>query len=169
MVSMAIKHIAVVLNQLQNALRQINNEQYVMPLQVYSGGSIGAHGRHIVEVFSELVAGYELGTVNYENRKRDKTLEGDKDVLIEAMQQICTLLNKADKPLILQAGYDYRDVQVETYQTTYNRELAYALEHAVHHLALIKIGLICVNPYINLPPEFGLAAATVKHNNACAQ
>jgi len=43
------------------------------------------------------------------------------------------------------------------------RELAYNIEHAIHHMAIIKIGINEVSPYILLPSAFGVASSTIRH------
>ena len=166
---MLITPVKVVFKQLEDALMQITNEQYALALPVFSGASIGGHSRHLVELFNELLSGYESGIINYENRQRDKVLENDKDALISALHKISALLNRRDKPLLLMADYDYNETAVVNCCSSYHRELAHVLDHAVHHLALIKIGLLHVQPNINLPAEFGVAAATIKSNRQCAQ
>lgn len=166
---MLVTPVKVVFKQLEDALIQISNVQYALPLPVFSGASIGGHSRHLVELFNELLSGYESGTINYENRKRDKVLETDKSALIDAMHKISPQLSRQDKPLLLMADYDYDNVSVVNCCSSYHRELAHVLDHAVHHLALIKIGLLYVHPHINLPAEFGVAAATIKSNRQCVQ
>ena len=50
-----------------------------------------------------------------------------------------------------------------TIDSTVGRELLYNLEHCIHHLALIKIGLKLVAPQIELPTHFGFARSTILH------
>ncbi|MDX1476670.1 MAG: hypothetical protein R3301_03155 [Saprospiraceae bacterium] len=50
------------------------------------------------------------------------------------------------------------------------RELIYNIEHTIHHLAIIKIGLAIIAPDIPLPAHFGVAPSTVKYKQGiCAQ
>jgi len=53
-------------------------------------------------------------------------------------------------------------------KTTYLRELAYCLEHSIHHQALIKVGLLEINCMYYIDDAFGLALATFRHHNKCA-
>ena len=52
--------------------------------------------------------------------------------------------------------------------STYNREIVYNIEHAVHHMALIKVALKELEvEFVN--EEFGVAYATVQYRRVCAQ
>ena len=44
-----------------------------------------------------------------------------------------------------------------------DRELVYNIEHAIHHMALIKIGIKEVAPQLQLPEGFGVANSTIRH------
>ncbi|MFX8864209.1 hypothetical protein ABTM79_18890, partial [Acinetobacter baumannii] len=57
--------------QLKELLLALSNQEYNKAIPVLSGSSIGAHTRHVIELFQELFSGYEVGNVNYEERKRD--------------------------------------------------------------------------------------------------
>jgi hypothetical protein len=57
-----------------------------------------------------------------------------------------------------------------TSQSNIERELMYNIEHTIHHLAIIKIGLNAVAPQIALSEHFGVAPSTIRHKqNICAQ
>ena len=44
----------------------------------------------------------------------------------------------------------------------------YNLEHAIHHHALIKVGLKIMTK-IELPESFGVAPSTIQYRKVCAQ
>lgn len=48
--------------------------------------------------------------------------------------------------------------------TNLYRELIYNLEHAVHHMAIMKIAMPEIAPYIVLPPDFGIALSTIQYH-----
>ena len=53
--------------------------------------------------------------------------------------------------------------------TSLKRELIYNIEHAVHHMAIIKIAIKESLPHIALPEDFGIAYSTIKYQKECAQ
>ncbi|HEX9509486.1 MAG TPA: hypothetical protein VF939_03320 [Puia sp.] len=157
-----------VINQLIHALGHLSNEQYSQPLISLSNASIGQHVRHILELFICLETGYDSGVVSYENRKRDAKIESDKECSIGLLRNIPMGLQLYNKMLMLESGYDESSDRTVKIPTNYFREVAYNLEHTVHHMALIRVGfnelsLTC------LPESFGVAASTIKHKRACAQ
>jgi len=154
--------------QLANSLEQLTPEQYNKPIHTLFNASIGQHVRHIVEFFICLNQGYETGVVNYENRKRDHLVETDKAFAASLLVDIYTGLEKADKPLILEASYDEHSDETIRVQTNYYREIVYNLEHVVHHMALIRVGITEVSDIV-LPEGFGIASSTIKYRSACAQ
>lgn len=154
--------------QLGSSLEQITPEQYSQPSKVLFSATIGQHVRHIVELFLCLEKGYHTGMVNYEKRNRDYRLETDKLFAAGLLQQVYAELMKADKPLMLEAGYDTDTDNVVRIESNYYRELVYNLEHTVHHMALIRVGFNEVSS-IQLPEDFGVASSTIKYRQTCAQ
>jgi len=156
-----------VLGQLAGSLCQLMPGSYAQSCRTLSGSTIGAHVRHIIELFQALGNGYELGVVNYEKRKRDRALENDWDLACRQLYRIGEGLDRPDKPLLLEAGYDGMAGGPLLLTTNYHREVAYNLEHAIHHMALIRIGINEVGPYLVLPEEFGVAPATLQYKKEC--
>jgi len=52
-----------------------------------------------------------------------------------------------------------------TVTTTYFREIVYNTEHAIHHLALIKVALIEMNLDV-VADDFGMAYSTMKFKSS---
>ncbi len=161
----AIKSVFV---QLSDTLEQLSAEQYKQPSKILFNATIGQHMRHIIELFLELDKGYESGTVNYENRKRDYLIETDKTLAASMLHKIYEGLNKTDKELVLESNYDEQSTDVIAINTNYYREIIYNLEHTVHHMALIRVGVTEVSN-IDLPQGFGVASSTIKYREAAAQ
>ena len=84
------------------------------------------------------------------------------------LQGIADNLSTKDERLMLQAGYDASKTEVIGIQTNYFREIAYNIEHTIHHMALIRIGFSMI-ANIELPSDFGVASSTLKYKNTCAQ
>lgn len=164
-IAFAIKNVFVQLNE---TLDKLNPDQYTQPSKALFNATIGQHVRHIVELFQCLEKGYENGIVNYEQRKRDKNIETDKQLAIQLLHEISSRLIREDKIIQLEMSYD--DVSNETVvvNSNYYREVVYNLEHTVHHMALIRVGVSEVSDLI-LPDSFGVASSTMKHRDTCAQ
>jgi hypothetical protein len=154
--------------QLTTSLEQLNDEQYSMECSVLSNATIGKHLRHVIELFQSLETGYMSGVVNYDKRKRDLKIETDKEFALFLLRDIRANLNKPDKELILESSYDEDSNEVIFIKTNYNREVAYNLEHTIHHMALIRVGINIVST-IQLPENYGVASSTVRHRQQCAQ
>lgn len=154
--------------QLTETLNQLNDREYTQPSKILLNASIGQHTRHIIELFLCLEKGYESGLVNYEKRERDYRIETDKQVAVELLKGIYARLEKQNIDLVLETE-DYEDSILNvSIPTNYYRELAYNLEHTIHHMALIRVGINEVSSVV-LPDEFGVAYSTIKHRKQCAQ
>jgi hypothetical protein len=161
------KSINNLFEMLEDSLVQLSEEQYTRKIDTLSGATIGQHVRHILEMFVCLQDGCNCGIVNYEKRKRDIIIENSKDIAIDLMHRIIYSLHCSNRELILEAGFDHNSSEFTRLPTNYFREIAYNLEHTIHHLALIRIGIVEVSE-IQLPKEYGVASSTIKHRNAQA-
>ena len=165
MLKQPIQHVFV---QLSETLNQLSNEEYVQPSQILLNATIGQHVRHIIELFQCLEKGYGEGVVNYEKRKRDYQIETNKELASSLLKEIYRNIERHNKEIILEAE-DYCDaMQIVLIPSNYYRELAYNLEHTIHHMALIRVGINEVSS-VRLPEEFGVAYSTVKYRQQCAQ
>lgn len=154
--------------QLSTTLDLLSQEQYVQPCKTLFNATIGQHVRHIIELFQCLENGYDEGQVNYEKRKRDLRIETEKDFASGLLVGVHKGLNKENKDLQLEACYDEHEVESITIATNFYREVAYNLEHTIHHMAMIRVGITEVSS-IELPEEFGVASSTIKYRQQCAQ
>jgi hypothetical protein len=154
--------------QLTDSLSQLSPGQYSQPCTTLFNNTVGQHVRHIIELFQCLENGYEAGVVNYEKRKRDVQIETDKELAGRLLLVIHGNLTKSDKPLQLEACYDEHASDAIRIETNYYREIAYNLEHTIHHMALIRVGINEIST-IALPEDFGVASSTVKYRKQCAQ
>lgn len=155
-------------DQLVSVLTHLTNEQYTRQCGILSDATVGQHVRHILEHFVELDKGYTNGLVNYENRKRDHRIETDRDFTMTLLEALPARLLKPDRPLVLAASVDAGSEETVRVGTNYYRELLFNLEHAVHHMALLRIGVTDVAG-ISLPPAFGVAASTLKFRSVWAR
>jgi hypothetical protein len=154
--------------QLADSLSQLSPPQYSQSCTTLFNNTIGQHVRHIIELFQCLENGYGSGTVNYEKRKRDTALETDKELASRLLLDIHRGLSKPNKTLTLEASYDEHVTDSIAIDTNYFREIAYNLEHTIHHMALIRVGITEITN-IQLPEDFGVASSTIKYRKQCAQ
>ena len=162
------KSIQQVFVQLSQTLTQLSDDEYMQPSKILLNATIGQHVRHIIELFQCLEKGYNDGIVNYEKRKRDYQIETDKDLATLLLKEIYQKIDRSNKEIFLEAE-DYCDsTEIVSIPSNYYRELAYNLEHSIHHMALIRVGVNEVSS-VRLPEEFGVAYSTVKYRQQCAQ
>lgn len=159
------------LNEIKRVLVQLNNEQYSYPSKTLFGATIGQHIRHILEFYQSVLNGLDTKIVNYDNRKRNLLIETDKDFAIQIIENINNhlLLDILDETIVLEGNFCADEDEKKQVKTSVFRELAYCLEHSIHHQALIKVGLLEVNCLSYIDETFGLAPATIRFRNVCAQ
>ena len=156
-----------ILKQLTDLLNQIRDEDFVKPASTLSGSTVGQHLRHTLEFFLCLEKGFEAGVINYDKRAHDKLIETDKLVALSTIGRIKAFLECIhEKALQLEVGYDVARDNFVAVETTAFRELVYNIEHAVHHMAIMKIGIREIASYIVLAPDFGIAASTIRYKEA---
>lgn len=162
------KPIQNVFVQLTESLKELTDAEYTQPSKTLFNATIGQHVRHIIELFLCLENGYNEGVVNYEKRKRDYRIETDKTVAAQLLKDIYCRLDKPNAELTLEAE-DYEDsIAAVSIPSNYYREIAYNLEHTIHHMALIRVGINEVSS-VRLPEEFGVAYSTIKFRQQCVQ
>ena len=153
-----------ILVQLTDLVDQIREGDFAKPTETLSGSTIGQHLRHTLEFFICLEDGFDSGLINYDKRAHDKLIETDKFLALAAIGRITDFVTRLDdKPLKLEVGYDLEREIFLTIDTTATRELVYNIEHAVHHMAIMKIGIREIASYVNLTPDFGIAASTIRY------
>lgn len=160
------KNIEPFLLQLVTLLKQLSDTAYNAPCSLLNKSSIGSHTRHIIELFQCLLDGYHSGTVNYDNRKRDKKIETDRILACELLNGISHQMEKPNKPLILVSKVHEEDELI--IDSNFYREALYNMEHTIHHMALIRVGIqeVCD---IALSECFGVAPSTIKYKKTCVQ
>lgn len=154
--------------QMTDILEQLTDAEYTKQSRILFNATIGQHTRHIIELYTCLFNGYENNSVNYEKRKRDTRIETDRSLAVGLMQMIVNNIDKPNRTLSLESNYDEYTDDTVTVETNYYRELIYNLEHTVHHMALIRVGVNEVSS-VSIPEGFGVATSTVKYRKSCAQ
>ncbi|HMG93602.1 MAG TPA: hypothetical protein VK589_26270 [Chryseolinea sp.] len=156
-----------ILTQLTDLVTQINEHDFTRPAETLSNSTIGQHIRHTLEFFLCLEHGYSNGVVNYDKRAHDKLIESDKYIALSAIERVRNFIGTfTERHLKLEVGYDLVNDNFITIDTTSTRELVYNIEHAVHHMAIMKIGIREIASYIKLDPDFGVAASTIRYKDS---
>ncbi|MEO9805691.1 MAG: DinB family protein [Reichenbachiella sp.] len=158
-----------IFDQLTLVLENLSNDEYSKASEVLHDNSIGQHMRHTLEFFTCLFKGLSTGVVNYDRRERDVFLENNTLEAVRAIKSLGELLEhlNENQPLkLVRNAYDQSSDLTMEVSTNLYRELIYNVEHAVHHMALIKIGLKEIKPELVLPVDFGVASSTMKHRQA---
>lgn len=152
------------LKQLSGILDKLNDKQYNSALELLSNSSIGAHVRHTLEFFICLIEGAESETINYDTRKRDTLLETDRLTAIKAIDVLSTKIKtlKTDRRVILESETG-SNLIMSKMESSIGRELWYTIEHAVHHMAIIKIGIKSIDTSFRFPDNFGVASSTIRY------
>ncbi len=156
-----------ILDQLADVTRQLDDGEYNKPSELLSFASFGQHLRHTLEFFFCLEKGLRDGVVNYDRRERNELIEQNRLAGLDALEQVRDFVaSLKDDHIKLEVGYDPSSAQMIIVDTNVRRELIYNIEHAVHHMAIMKIGLRDLAPHIPIPTEFGVAASTLRHNDS---
>ena len=160
------------LYQLMELLEKIDYEKYTVKPSILAGASIGQHMRHILEFYLLLVSGSFSGTICYDKRERDIKLETNPDFAIQTIERLIKGIDTLDYNLHIKLEANYTTVNntQNLIHSSVGRELAYCIEHSIHHQALIKAGLIALGFGNHTDENFGVAYSTIRYRkDQCAQ
>ncbi len=151
--------------QLDKIIDECKSDDFVKPLKELNGTTFGQHIRHTLEFFICLYDARNDQRVSYDQRKHDKLIETDKKLAQSIIRSIIEFLekNREDFELIYEANYTERDGKDQLMKSSFYRELAYNIEHTIHHMAFIKVAINQSLDYITLPKYFGVASSTIRY------
>ncbi len=153
------------LHQLIDFIELIEDWQFSANLSILSGNTVGKHLRHIIEFYQHLLNGYtnNQAIVDYDARKRNFQTETDKDYAKIQLQMLITQVEKIkeNREMLLCFSLSEKGDR-QHIPTTFYRELAYNLEHSIHHLAILKMAIMTHFPDIQLDKKFGVAYSTMQ-------
>lgn len=158
-----VGHTRVQFDELHRLVSALNAEQYAAPVPVLSKSSIGQHVRHVLEFYICLMNA-EDATVDYDSRKRDRSLETDRAAVMGSLNALREWMKGIHRDVPMQMLVDHStDGSGNTrMNTSLYRELAYAFDHGIHHMALLRIAVEQHHPAVALDPDFGVAPSTVR-------
>ena len=153
-------------------LAQINDDDYTRKLPVAFNASIGGHYRHCLDHFRSLLNSATQGDLNYDQRERGTLTENDRFAALNATHEIREKFERLDpiflwRPLAVTCKTSYATRGAQVSQSTVGREIMYSVAHAVHHYALISVMGAIMG--LKMPPGFGIAPSTLKHQAEPAQ
>lgn len=156
----------IIVDQMTEVLEKLDEGPYAQPLPLFNGSTIGQHFRHIIDFYGCLARGLGEGRIDYANRERDKRIETDPAYASQMLLEYTRGIQDCDESAEVQILADFSaDLNTgrPVVKSTLARELMYAYDHAVHHLAMIKMGLKTLNAGIDVPEELGVAPSTLKY------
>lgn len=159
---------AAITHQIVDLLDRLDNTNYAKPLAVFNGSSLGKHFRHILDFYYCMLKFEKEGTVDYAKRKRDPEVEVDTQAAKVAFQHVLESIADLDEELAITVKADFSVSEEESRPVVYStvgREMMFAFDHAVHHLAIIKIGLRVAFPEFEVDENLGIAPSTLKHHS----
>jgi hypothetical protein len=150
------------LKSLGDLLLNLTDQQFNRKVAHLSNSSIGSHTRHVIELLQCAIIGYSSGQVDYLNRKRNLLLETDRILAQSVLEQLMNTVKATDRQLNLVVEQIEGAVEPPVVTTTYFREIVYNTEHAIHHLALMKVAIIDMELDI-VDNNFGMAYSTIRY------
>lgn len=155
-------------DQLEEVLTRLPDAVYAQPIPALYRASIGQHTRHIIEFFQCIPQQHASGVVCYDARKRDLALETSTLSALEALTALREWLLREEQDweqsvCLRMHPFVHSPEAAQECPSNLQREWWFAVDHAIHHLALVKVGLHLIQPDFPLPAHFGVAPATVHY------
>ncbi|MBI1287135.1 MAG: hypothetical protein GC178_06095 [Flavobacteriales bacterium] len=149
------------LSRLKDMLVEVDQRLYTH-VNHKGRASVGQHVRHTLEFYQCLFEATD--TVNYDQRKRDILIESSAAHAVHVADQILKSVSqiKADRPMQLEAEM-LGAAQPLCVRSSLSRELLYVLEHAIHHMALMRILIKDEAADFELEDAFGVAYSTLAY------
>ena len=160
------------LEQGEALLTQLSDEDYTRKVAVAFNASIGGHYRHCLDHFRSLLDAAIQGDLNYDHRERGTLIESDRFAALNATRELREGYERLE-PMFLMRSLNvtcktsYATSGSQASPSTVGREIMYSVAHAVHHYALI--GVMCGVLGLEMPPGFGVAPSTLKHQAEAAK
>jgi hypothetical protein len=159
----AFAALADLLKQTATVVAQLAPEEYTDSDVPGISGSIGGHVRHCLDHVRALELGIERGLVDYDVRRRDVTLEREREAavcaLMAAASRLANVPGHALGRIVAVRSLVSADGPVVEAVSSVGRELVFVVSHTVHHNAQIAL-LAHRLGSSRLPRRFGVAAST---------
>ncbi len=154
--------------QMAGLLEKLDQETYTRPLPLFHGSTVGQHFRHILEFYTCLFDGVLSAHVDYSSRKRNTAISECPRTALAVLDYVADTVKNQDDHQWLKIDSEFSDdcvpgAERPVYLSSMGRELQYAFDHAVHHLAMIRMGLEVYFPEIRVDDDLGVAPSTLKY------
>ena len=159
------------IDQVIGFTRGLSEQNYQYLARPYIGSSIGQHLRHALDMYKALRKALETSVVDYNLRRRGDPVEVDRNLaLAELGETQGWLLNITPiiqgQAVIVKTETTLSHRKIESYQSSFGRELGFVTSHLIHHFAImVSIARIAGE---QVDPEMGLAPATVNYVRSLA-
>jgi uncharacterized damage-inducible protein DinB len=155
--------VIVLLEQLRDLITLMPTAMYLARPAARVSGSVGEHVRHCldhVSAFAAALAGEEL---SYDRRRRGTTVETDPLSAVNEIERLFVRLERLtvsplDRQIVVSSLVD-PDGPALVMRSTVARELAFVVEHTIHHCALIAV--LAEWQGWRVPYGFGIAPPTI--------
>ena len=154
------------LEETVNVIKQLETNEYTRELAVLNGNTIGRHIRHILDLFECLIESCKHSELNYDLRKRNPEIENSIKSAISKINRIAEEIEELNLRQKLKLTQTINNSLCE-FETEVGRELLYNLQHTVHHLTIIRIGIEQNFPLTQIPINFGVAYSTRQYIQNC--
>jgi uncharacterized damage-inducible protein DinB len=150
------------LDDLVSVLMNISIDIYVARPAPSVSGSIGEHVRHALDHIATFIASESCSLLSYDHRERGTAVESDPSDALRQMFRLKAAIERwstrpLDEPIQVVSRVAASGASVTGWSTV-ARELAFVMDHTVHHQAIIALLLDLQG--LGVPKRFGYAAST---------
>ena len=156
--------LTVLLEQLRDVITLLPAPAFRAQPAARVSGSVGEHVRHCLDHVSSLAEAVGGEELSYDHRRRGTTVEKDPTTAVNEIERILRRLDRLtvgslDEPVRLTALLHPEHASFAI-RSTVARELAFVIQHTIHHFALIAVLLEWQGWHV--PHGFGVAPSTAR-------
>jgi uncharacterized damage-inducible protein DinB len=165
------------MSALDGQLERLRHVLSTLPAAAYAAspspvsGSVGAHVRHCLDHVRALTSLVDSDELCYDSRLRGTRVEQEVSAAVDEIDTLRSSLQALenlplDRYVHLESLAD-RDGSTLKVTSTYGRELAFVIQHTIHHAAIISVLLDQIG--VAVPLGFGHAPSTPVPAVVCAR
>jgi uncharacterized damage-inducible protein DinB len=160
----AVRALQAHLRSLRNVIERLDEASFrAAPSRM--SGSIGGHVRHCLDHTDALLGAIDRREMTYDCRRRGTAIETDRLTAMIEIDRLCVELDDVlervlAEPIGLRSLTERGGLPVRV-ASTVGREVAFVIQHTVHHCAILAILLEQIG--VSVPQGFGYAPSTPGH------